>query len=205
MYYSGIFIRAATLSVLALACVHGTSAFCTSNNAARVLTRNASHLSMVPRYDPFTGVWEPMTEDDKPSAGYGPLGSLIRSGPLPFIQRIINPDSYEQGVLKYMANEGVDRMEAQGNMDAYMENPNDWAYQKLEEKRGKVPKKNYANNNTSPKQLILSGIWACIVFYFLNDLISGISGGRFAVDGEVSEQVMIGLQRVLDGGNWKIN
>jgi hypothetical protein len=34
---------------------------------------------------------------------------LIRAGPLPFIQRLINGDEYEQGVLKMMAMEGCDR------------------------------------------------------------------------------------------------
>lgn len=37
------------------------------------------------------------------------LGSLIRGGPLPFIQRIVNADEYEQGVYKFMAQDGCDR------------------------------------------------------------------------------------------------
>eukprot|EP00559_Dactyliosolen_fragilissimus_P006966 CAMPEP_0184856850 /NCGR_PEP_ID=MMETSP0580-20130426/2028_1 /TAXON_ID=1118495 /ORGANISM="Dactyliosolen fragilissimus" /LENGTH=113 /DNA_ID=CAMNT_0027352111 /DNA_START=225 /DNA_END=563 /DNA_ORIENTATION=- len=113
---------------------------------------------MAPRFDPSTQKWYPTKPDEEASSGYGPLGSLIRAGPLPFFQRIINPDQYEQGVLKYIAQEGVSRIEAQGNMDAYIENPNDWTYQKLQEKQGK-PKRDYANANTSPKQLTLSAIW----------------------------------------------
>lgn len=33
-------------------------------------------------------------------------------------------------VLKYMAKEGCDRKEAQGNMDAFLDNCADWTYQK---------------------------------------------------------------------------
>ena len=64
---------------------------------------------MVPRYNNFEQKWEAMTEKDKPEAGYGPIGSLIRAGPIPFIQRFINAEAYEQGVLKFMATEGCDR------------------------------------------------------------------------------------------------
>lgn len=45
-----------------------------------------------------------------PSAGYGIIGSLYRAGPVPFFQRIVNADTYEQAVLKYMAQEDCDRM-----------------------------------------------------------------------------------------------
>ncbi len=45
-----------------------------------------------------------------PSAGYNIVGSLYRAGPVPFFQRIVNPDMYEQAVLKYMAQEGCDRV-----------------------------------------------------------------------------------------------
>ena len=71
---------------------------------------------MAPRFDPSTQQWYPTKPEEESSAGYGPIGSLIRAGPLPFIQRIINSDNYDQGVLKYMAKEGVSRVEAQGNM-----------------------------------------------------------------------------------------
>lgn len=48
----------------------------------------------------------------------------------------------------------------------------------MAEKNG-APKKDFANANTSPKQLILSGIWACIVFYYAYDLISGYASGHY--------------------------
>ncbi|KAL7527610.1 hypothetical protein ACHAXR_002037 [Thalassiosira sp. AJA248-18] len=113
-----------------------------------------------------------------PSAGYGIVGSLYRAGPVPFLQRLVNPDNYEQAVLKYMAQEKCDRVEAQGNMDAYLENPQDWAYQKMSEKNG-APKRDYANANMDPKQIILSTVWAGVVVVFAYDLVTGVADGRY--------------------------
>lgn len=65
-----------------------------------------------------------------------------------------------------MAQAGCDRKEAQGNMDAFLENPQDWAYQKTAEANGAFVK-DYANANMSPKQVTLSTIWGencnCVV------------------------------------------
>ena len=118
------------------------------------------------------------TQTEGPSAGYNLIGSLYRAGPVPFFQRIVNADTYEQAVLKYMAQEGCDRKEAQGNMDAFLENPQDWAYQKMEEKNGK-PKKDYANANMDPQQIILSTVWAAVVVVFAYDLVTGVAEGRY--------------------------
>lgn len=49
-------------------------------------------------------------QKEGPAAGYGIIGSLYRAGPVPFFQRIVNADTYEQAVLKYMAQEGCDRV-----------------------------------------------------------------------------------------------
>lgn len=46
------------------------------------------------------------------------------------------------------------------------------------EKNGAV-KKDFANANTSPKQLILTGIWAVIVLYFGYDIISKFATGTY--------------------------
>jgi hypothetical protein len=121
-------------------------------------------LSMTPRYDPFTQRWSAMEEEEDSSSGYPPVGSLMRQGPIPFFQRLLDPDQYDQGVLKMMANseEGMDRNQAQGNMDAYLNNPNDWAYQKVEEKKG-APKFDYANANMDPTDLALTGTWGSIL------------------------------------------
>lgn len=133
---------------------------------------------MAPRYNPSTERWEPSNEEEATPA-YGPVGSLIRQGPLPFIQHLTKPDEYEQAVLKYMAKEGCDRKEAQGNMDAYFENPNDWAYQKVQERNGGY-KRDYANANTDPKQLALSGTWAGVVVWFFYSFITDCLAGKYA-------------------------
>jgi hypothetical protein len=125
-------------------------------------TTARTSLAMVPRYDPISGRWEPTTADDDASAGYPPVGSLIRQGPVPFLQRLKDADNYDQGVLKMMASEGMSRGEAQGNMDAYLLNPNDWALQKIEEKNG-AAKFDYANANMDDGDLILTGTWAGIL------------------------------------------
>ena len=53
-----------------------------------------------------------LSEDD----GYGPTGSLIRQGPVPYFIRLIKPDTYEAAVNKYMAKEKCSKLEAMANM-----------------------------------------------------------------------------------------
>jgi hypothetical protein len=78
------------------------------------------------------------------------------------------------------AQDGCDRKEAQGNMDAFLENPQDWAYQKTCEQNGAF-KKDYANANMSPKQVTLSTIWGLGVVYFFGSLAyNGIQGGMLS-------------------------
>eukprot|EP00956_Cyclotella_meneghiniana_P005686 scaffold7302_cov72-Cyclotella_meneghiniana.AAC.21 len=113
-------------------------------------------------------------------SSYGPIGSLYRAGPKPFLQRITNPDIYDQAVLKYMAQDKCDRKEAQGNMDAYLDNPQDWAYQKTCEKNGAY-KKDYANANMEPKQVALTTIWGVGVVYFIGNLVyNSFTGGMMS-------------------------
>lgn len=77
-----------------------------------------------------------LRSESSDDVGYGPIGSLIRQGPVPFFVRLSDPDKYERSVQEYMIREGVSRKEAQGNMDAYFENPTSWALQKFREKEG---------------------------------------------------------------------
>lgn len=42
-----------------------------------------------------------------------------------------------------------------------------------------APVKDYANANMSKKQVLLSTIWACVVVYFVYDLITGVADGRY--------------------------
>lgn len=53
----------------------------------------------------------------------GPIGSLLRQGPVPFLIRITNPSTYDQAVNKYMNIEKCDKLTAQANMDAYFQDP----------------------------------------------------------------------------------
>ena len=122
-------------------------------------TRSTS-LYMAPRFDPSTAKWIPTTPEDED--GYGPVGTLLRAGPKPFIIRVSNPEGYEQGVFKFMGNEKMSRMEAQGNFDAYLENPNDWAYQYFQEKNGGF-QKDYVNSGMDTKSLALKGAWTILL------------------------------------------
>jgi len=162
------------LALIASSIIGSAVAFAPS---ARGTTGAATSLSMAPRFDKSTEKW--FTDDPEEMAGssYGPIGSLYRAGPKPFFSRVFNPDTYDQAVLKYMAQDGCDRKEAQGNMDAFLENPQDWAYQKVQEQNGKY-KKDYANANMAPKQIVLSTVWGLGVTYFLGNLVyNGIIGG----------------------------
>jgi len=74
---------------------------------------------------------------------------------------------YDQAVMKFMAKDNVERWVAQGNMDRFNENAQDWAFERMEmERMGKT----YDYVTLKPKQVILSSIWAGVVFWFANDL-----------------------------------
>uniref|UniRef100_A0A7S1Z753 PSI-F n=1 Tax=Trieres chinensis TaxID=1514140 RepID=A0A7S1Z753_TRICV len=131
--------------------------------------RAASKLTP-PKFDKTAQKWEATCVEE----GYGPLGSLLRFGPVPFLKRVSDSDAYEQAVLKYQAAERCDRMEAQGNMDAYFENPGDWTLQKMEEKKGGY-KRDYTKIDA--KKVALTLTWAVFVTSILvsigNDVVSG--------------------------------
>ncbi len=91
--------------------------------------------------------------------GYGPIGSLTRQGPVPFFIRISKPDTYDAAVTKYMMQEKCSRLEAMANMDAYFQDPNGWAGNKLREQNG-GPKIDYINVNQSPFNMVLTSAWA---------------------------------------------
>lgn len=105
-----------------------------------------------------------MSED-----GYGLLGTLVRQGPVPFVIRVTQPQKYENSVAVYMAKEKCTRTEAQGNMDAFFANENDWAFQKLQEKKG-AAKVDYGKMPPTDR-LVLTGVWALIVFGLLGKII----------------------------------
>merc|ERR1719148_121062 len=115
-------IAFAVLLISTIGCANAFLSLPPTRGAA--LRLQQSKLNVV-RFDKTTERWETDSpETEGPSGGYNIAGSLFRAGPLPVFQRIINGDAYEQGVLKYIAGEGCGRVEAQGNFDACLENPN---------------------------------------------------------------------------------
>ncbi|KAL7572532.1 hypothetical protein ACA910_000356 [Epithemia clementina (nom. ined.)] len=117
---------------------------------------------MAPKFDKATGRWSPSSPAEGPEAGYGPLKSLLLRGPKPFLSRVFTPDDYEQGVYKFMATDKVSREVAQGNMDRYLENAQDWAFERLEAEQKGRPYPEY--HVLDKKQLVLTLIWSAGVF-----------------------------------------
>ena len=131
-------------------------------------------LSMVPKY--VGNKWIPQTEDDMPSAGYDVLGTFVRHGPKPTITRLVSPDDYEQAILKFMVTDQCDYITAQGNMDAYLRNPPDWQYQRLEDvKNGYEKQRDYVTIQTSDVILVVT--WSAIVFAVVGRLLYSITNG----------------------------
>lgn len=121
----------------------------------KAASASASKLPL-PTLDTETGRYtkSPLDDGEYP---YDAVGAALRHGPSPFLTRVFNADEYEQGVMKYMLSAGVDRAEATGNVDAKLNNAMDWAYQKMEEKKGK-PKVDYTR--LDKKQAVLTAVWA---------------------------------------------
>jgi hypothetical protein len=84
-----------------------------------VAPSSSSSLSMAPRFDASINRWIATKPEEEASAGYPVFKTLLLRGPKPFLHRLLQPD--DQAVLKFMAGDGVDRVTAQGNMDAYLE------------------------------------------------------------------------------------
>jgi hypothetical protein len=90
----------------------------------------APNYSSKPIFDKTTQKWKPSPKDDG-KYPYDAVGALLRHGPVPFFQRIFNPQGYEQSVLQYMASTGCSRAEATGNMDAKLNvrRHNEWGFE----------------------------------------------------------------------------
>ena len=56
----------------------------------------------------------------------------------------------------------------------------DWTFIKLQEKYGKIVIYDFANANTSPKQIVLSGVWSGVVVWFFYSFISDCLAGKYA-------------------------
>lgn len=131
-----------------------------SQGSRHATSTATSSLDMAPRYDKQAQVWYPTSPDEGPEAGYPLVNTLLLHGPNPFVQRVINGAQYEQAVLKFMAQDKVDRQTAMGNMDAYFANPNDWAVNRLAAEKGGY---NPDYVTLKPKALALTLTWSAIV------------------------------------------
>mmetsp|Transcript_21092 Transcript_21092/g.56813 ORF Transcript_21092/g.56813 Transcript_21092/m.56813 type:complete len:175 (-) Transcript_21092:382-906(-) len=154
-------LRAIVLAVLSLGLPAGAMVLSRSPSIAQLSRTPLSSRSAV-----VADAKIPWDDDQ----GYGPIGSLIRQGPTPFFQRLVDPAKYEKSVKMYMIKNRCSRMEAQGNMDAYLADPNGWTLTKLNAKKGGY-EPDYANINTDPKQLILTAVWASVVFAIAGRMI----------------------------------
>lgn len=112
------------------------------------------------KFDKKASEWVATSPDEEPSAGYGVVGALLRHGPKPALDRLTQPDVYEQAVLKFMAQEKCSRQDAEGNMDAFRRNPNDWMEARyLMQKTGYRP--DYVT--LKPTKLILTLAWVGVL------------------------------------------
>jgi hypothetical protein len=144
----------------------GVTAFVPRAEVSCSPTKQTSSLEMVPKFDPTEQKWIPASEEESDASSYPAYRSLLRHGPKAFFVRVTQPGMYDQAVLKFMAGEKVERWEAQGNMDRFNENAQDWIFERLEAKR-----KNYKLDyvTLTPKQIALSSVWVVIVFWFANE------------------------------------
>jgi hypothetical protein len=133
---------------------------------------STSKLSMAPKYDGER--WEPTSAKEGPEAGYSPTKTLLLHGPKPWFNRVFTPDQYEQAVLKFMAGDKCTRDDAQGNMDAYLRNPNDWAYNRMQEDT-KGTKVDYVT--LKQEQIILTVVWSTFVLAIVGRAVYAVSNG----------------------------
>jgi hypothetical protein len=104
--------------------------------------------------------WVTERPEETSANNYPLINSLLLHGPKPFLTRLLQPNDYEQAILKFMASDKVDRINAQGNMDKYLQNPQDWAYNRMEEQKKGV---RYDYVTLNPKQIVLVVCWSAVV------------------------------------------
>lgn len=118
--------------------------------------------------------WVTQKPEETSENDYPLINTLLLHGPKPFLTRVFQPDEYEQAILKFMAGDKCDRINAQGNMDAYLQNPNDWAFNRMEEQKRGVK---YDYVTLEAKQVVLVLAWSSVVFAFVGRGVYSISNG----------------------------
>mmetsp|Transcript_36589 Transcript_36589/g.51735 ORF Transcript_36589/g.51735 Transcript_36589/m.51735 type:complete len:187 (+) Transcript_36589:2-562(+) len=124
------------------------------------VSSSTSLYASLPKFDKAQNKWVATSPDQEAQNGYDAVGTLLRQGPQPFFIRVFKPDDYEQAVLKFMAGDKVDRNMAQAEMDAYLRNANDWAYNRM---------KGYKTDYLSlqPKKIALTLVWSALILSIL--------------------------------------
>jgi hypothetical protein len=144
---------------------------------AFVVRSTSSRLSNSPlkmvKYDGTK--WIATKPEEMPEAGYDPINTLILHGPKSWFTRVFQTDDYEQAVLKFMAGDKVGRTEAMGNMDAYMRNPADWQFNRMEEEKNG---KKYDYWTLKKDTVVLVFVWSTIVLFFGGRAIVSLSTGE---------------------------
>ncbi|OEU14742.1 hypothetical protein FRACYDRAFT_269658 [Fragilariopsis cylindrus CCMP1102] len=162
---------------LSALCCSVANAFSSSSSSTQVAT------SLLPTFDKKTQRWSPAEGSEEEPYGLG--RTLLGNGPVPAITRITQSDDYMQAVLKFQANEKSTIRYAQGNMDAYFENPNDWAYQRTSEDRGGYKKK--YGEPLDKKSVLLTVVWGVGISAFIVNFGYTLVTGRVC-DGNAEMQ-----------------
>lgn len=126
-----------------------------------------------PTFDPKTQKWSPAPDAEEP---YGLGRTLLGNGPVPFFTRLTQSEDYMQAVYKFQASEKCTIRYAQGNMDAYFENPQDWAYQRKVEENGGYKKK--YGEPIKKKDVILTVTWGIGVSSLIANFVVTIVSGK---------------------------
>jgi hypothetical protein len=138
--------------------VHGLASSSSSSSKTKTPPPTKNQL---PKYDKGRNKWIATGPNQLPDSGYGPIKTLFLQGPKPYMTRILQNDDYEQAVLKFMASDKIiSRDVAQGNMDAYLRNPQDWMYNRMES-----TKKGFTIDYTKLeiKDIVLVSVWSITV------------------------------------------
>ena len=140
-----------------------------------VVTGFAVSKDQLPRYDKAAEKWIPTGPNQLPEAGYPPVKTFLLQGPKPFLTRVFQQDDYEQAVLKFMAGDNiVDRDVAQGNMDAYLRNPQDWMFNRMESQRRGI---DIDYTSISTQGIVLVVAWSSIVFFVVGRAVYSVANG----------------------------
>lgn len=161
-----------SIFVVVLSLAAATHAFApTARQQSRLLSHCLIATRMVPKFENET--WVAQSVEEMPGAGYDVIGTFIRQGPKPAFTRIFQPEEYEQAILKFMAAEECDRNTAQGNMDAYIRNSQQWLAKRREEESNGF-KVDYVTIKVTDVALVAG--WGAIATYWVTQLTYSIVG-----------------------------